>query len=74
MFKTIIQALIKLYTGAISPFLAPRCRYYPTCSSYAHQAVERHGALRGSWLALCRIGRCHPWSKRAMDDPVPEKE
>jgi len=58
----------------ISPSLGPRCRYYPTCSNYANEAIEMHGALKGSFLALRRILRCHPWSKRNYFDPVPEKD
>lgn len=62
--------LIRFYQLAISPWLAPRCRFAPTCSHYAIQAVRRHGALRGGWLALKRILRCHPWGGSGYD-PVP---
>jgi len=55
----------------ISANLAPRCRYEPSCSRYALEALERHGARRGSWLAARRIGRCHPWGGYGPD-PVPE--
>jgi uncharacterized protein len=55
----------------ISANLAPRCRYEPSCSQYALEALERHGARRGSWLALRRIGRCHPWGGYGSD-PVPD--
>ena len=69
--RQILIALIKLYRYAISPYLAPSCRYTPTCSSYAIEAVSRHGVFRGSWLAIKRIGRCHPWHQAGYD-PVPE--
>lgn len=55
----------------ISANLAPRCRYEPSCSQYALEALERHGARRGSWLAARRVGRCHPWGGYGPD-PVPE--
>lgn len=62
--------LVRGYRLAISPFLPPSCRFYPTCSCYAIEALQRHGALKGSWLALRRIGRCHPWHPGGHD-PVP---
>jgi putative membrane protein insertion efficiency factor len=61
---------IRLYQVALSPFLGPACRYQPTCSEYAAGAVHRHGVLRGGWLALRRIGRCHPLGGAGYD-PVP---
>jgi len=69
--RLILIALIKLYRYAISPYLAPSCRYTPTCSSYAIEAVERFGIFRGSWMAICRISRCHPWHSAGYD-PVPD--
>ena len=69
--RQILIALIKLYRYAISPYLAPSCRYTPTCSSYAMEAVERFGIFRGSWLAIRRISRCHPWHEAGYD-PVPD--
>jgi len=62
--------LIRFYRLAISPYLAPSCRFLPTCSEYALEAITRHGALRGGWLALRRIGRCHPLARWGYD-PVP---
>jgi hypothetical protein len=64
--------LIDLYRWLISPLLGSNCRYYPTCSHYAQDAIARHGVIQGGWLAACRIGRCHPWSAGGYD-PVPEK-
>ncbi|HJV07749.1 MAG TPA: membrane protein insertion efficiency factor YidD [Chromobacteriaceae bacterium] len=62
--------LIRFYQLAISPWLAPRCRYVPTCSSYALEAVKKHGPLKGGWLAVKRLARCHPWGGCGYD-PVP---
>ncbi len=62
--------LIRFYQYAISPMLPPRCRYTPTCSQYAVEAVSKHGALKGGWLALKRIARCHPFGSSGHD-PVP---
>ncbi len=62
---------IRFYQRFISPALPPTCRYSPTCSAYAVEALQVHGALRGSWLTIRRIGRCHPWSRRGHFDPVP---
>ena len=62
--------LIYVYRYAISPLLGPRCRFDPTCSRYAEQALKRHGLVKGSWLAIRRIGKCHPWHHGGYD-PVP---
>ncbi len=59
--------LLRGYKWGISPLLAPSCRYVPTCSEYAMEAVERHGAFRGIWMALLRILRCHPFVKGGYD-------
>ena len=63
--------LIRVYQWTISPMLGARCRFYPTCSCYAHEALERHGALAGTWLAAKRLARCHPFSAGGYD-PVPD--
>lgn len=67
----LLKMLVRAYQLALSPYLAPRCRYLPTCSAYAIEALETHGAMRGGWLALARILRCHPWGGFGLD-PVPE--
>ena len=69
--RPFLIALITCYRWFISPLLGPNCRFHPTCSCYAQEAIQRHGALRGSWLAARRIGRCHPWNPGGYD-PVPE--
>ena len=68
--KRVLQAVFRFYQRAISPLFPPRCRYIPTCSEYAVQAVEKYGAAKGSWLALKRFLRCHPFHKGGYD-PVP---
>jgi hypothetical protein len=69
--KGLLLGAIRLYQRFVSPALPPACRYQPTCSRYAHEAIEAHGALRGSWLAVRRILRCHPLRAGGYD-PVPE--
>ncbi len=69
--KRLLLALIRFYRRAISPYTAPKCRYIPTCSQYALEAIEKYGARKGGWLAFRRICRCHPFSKRGPYDPVP---
>ena len=68
----LLQLLVRLYRWFLSPLLGPpRCRYVPSCSAYALEALERHGAWRGSLLTLQRLLRCHPWGGSGFD-PVPE--
>lgn len=67
------QALIKGYAFLISPLLGRTCRFEPTCSRYAHEAIERHGPWAGIGLTISRLMRCHPWSKADWHDPVPER-
>lgn len=68
--KKLLMALVRSYQIWIGPLLPPSCRYYPTCSSYALEAIEKHGAARGGWLAVRRILRCHPFHRGGYD-PVP---
>ncbi len=70
--KRVLQFGLELYKRFLSPLLPHSCRFVPTCSEYAMDAIERHGALRGSWLAVGRLLRCHPFA-RAGYDPVPPK-
>lgn len=66
----LLQFLIRAYQVLLSPFLGQHCRFTPSCSQYASEAIARYGALRGGWLALKRIGRCHPFCDGGYD-PVP---
>ncbi len=70
--RYVLMLLIRFYRKCISPLFPPCCRYYPTCSAYALQAVERFGAVKGSWLALCRLLRCHPWARGGVDEVPPK--
>ena len=69
--KKLFLFLIRFSQKHISPAFPPRCRYTPTCSAYAYQAITKYGALKGGWLALKRLCRCHPFSKHDYFDPVP---
>jgi len=65
--RLLLAGLIRLYQIVVSPLLPPACRFYPSCSRYALEAITRHGALRGSALALARLARCHPWNPGGVD-------
>ena len=69
--KKLLLRLIRFYQRGISPNAPPRCRFYPTCSAYAYEAITKYGAVKGSWLALKRFLRCHPFHKGDFYDPVP---
>jgi putative membrane protein insertion efficiency factor len=73
LFALPLRGLVWLYRKLISPFLGNNCRFQPTCSAYAEEALREHGAFRGGWLAVRRIGRCHPWGGSGYD-PVPPVE
>jgi putative membrane protein insertion efficiency factor len=72
VIERVLLALLRGYKGWISPLLGPRCRFHPTCSVYAMHAIERFGAMRGSWLAARRVLRCHPFHPGGHD-PVPPR-
>jgi len=71
MFARLAAGLIQLYRYTVSPMLGPRCRFYPSCSEYGLQALDRFGLLRGLWLTGRRLLRCHPWNDGGVD-PLPE--
>jgi len=70
--RQLLMWIIRGYQLLLSPWFGARCRFYPSCSCYAHTAIERYGALRGTWLGLRRLLRCHPFHKGGYD-PVPDK-
>ncbi|MBC8118392.1 MAG: membrane protein insertion efficiency factor YidD [Burkholderiaceae bacterium] len=69
--KTALLALIRAYRYLLSPWIGNDCRFWPTCSEYAQDAIEQYGALRGGWMMLTRLARCHPYSAGGID-PVPQ--
>ena len=69
--KKLFLALIRFYQRCISPYTPPACRFTPTCSQYAYEAITKYGALKGGWLALRRLLRCNPFYKGDLNDPVP---
>ncbi len=72
MMKRVLIALVKFYQRCVSPYTQPCCRFIPTCSQYALEALEKYGALKGSWLAIKRIARCNPFNRNYDPyDPVP---
>ena len=71
MFKTLLIKFVRAYQLLVSPFLGHNCRYMPTCSVYTIEAMEKWGPVRGLWMGIRRVGRCHPWHAGGYD-PVPE--
>ena len=71
ILTALLKAPVRFYRAAISPLFGPKCRFYPVCSDYALQALDRHGALHGLYLTVRRLLRCHPYCKGGID-PVPE--
>lgn len=69
--KSALKSLIRVYAYAISPLMGGKCRFYPTCSTYAINAIDHHGVAKGGVMALKRLLKCHPWYKGEMLDPVP---
>lgn len=69
--KFLLINLIKIYRYTLSPLFPPSCRFYPTCSEYSIEAIQKHGAVKGSWLMLKRIAKCHPFHSGGYD-PVPD--
>lgn len=71
--QIILLLLIRGYRYLLSPWLGSQCRFHPTCSAYAEQAISTHGSVRGIWLAAARIAKCHPWHAGGLD-PVPPRK
>jgi putative membrane protein insertion efficiency factor len=69
-----LVALIRVYQLVVSPWTAPSCKFYPSCSAYAATALIRHGVLRGGWLAVTRVCRCHPWTDGGVDHVPPTRQ
>lgn len=74
MMVRLLTALLRGYKRFVSPWLPPACRFTPTCSEYAHDALLVHGVARGLWLAARRLGRCHPWGGQGHDPVPPPRE
>lgn len=71
--RILALALIRAYRYLLSPWFGNQCRFHPTCSVYAEEAITRHGILRGTWLAAARLAKCHPWHHGGLD-PVPPRK
>lgn len=75
MLRFLLVRLIRLYQLCISPFVGQCCRFYPTCSDYAMEAVQKHGFFKGGYLMVKRLVKCHPWHKGGLDEvPTPDKK
>ena len=71
--KKLLILLIDAYRYLLSPFFGTQCRFYPTCSAYAREAIDTHGAIKGSWLTVKRLGKCHPWHEGGIDNVPPAR-
>lgn len=71
--RALLIILVEGYRWLVSPLIGPTCRFYPSCSAYSLEALRRYGAIRGSWLTLRRLLRCHPWNEGGFD-PVPDDQ
>ncbi len=71
--RRVLIVFLRIYQYTVRPLLGPRCRFYPSCSDYAVEAIEHHGAARGAWLATRRLCKCHPWHEGGFD-PVPASQ
>lgn len=69
--KRVLKGLIKFYTLILSPWIGNDCRFSPTCSAYTYEAIDKHGSIKGTWLGIKRLCKCHPYSKCDHFDPVP---
>jgi hypothetical protein len=67
--KSVLLGLIWLYQWTIGPMIGNRCRFYPSCSNYSKEALQKHGVFKGLWLTVCRLCRCHPWNPGGIDFP-----
>ena len=73
--RNVLVTILKVYRAVISPLYGDVCRYYPSCSHYAMQAIQHHGVMRGIWFGSRRLARCHPWAEGGIDDiPAPARE
>lgn len=73
MIRWLLIKLVRGYQYFLSPWVGSNCRFNPTCSNYAIESLQQHGAIKGTWLAIKRVGRCHPWADGG-NDPVPPKD
>lgn len=77
LVQSVFLIVIRVYRLLLSPWLGNNCRFHPSCSHYAEEAIRQHGALKGGWLAIKRLGKCHPWHEGGIDpvppQPLPEK-
>jgi putative membrane protein insertion efficiency factor len=71
LMKRLLILLIDAYRLLLSPFFGTQCRFWPTCSAYAREAIDTHGAIKGTWLTVRRLGKCHPWHEGGIDNVPP---